>query len=533
MTERPTTSAGGQAVDEQHSALLSLHARAADHLPDPGLIPGFRRVATGPALRTLAAASTDDVPVSARLGVLGDLARAGFPEWETEEQAYRELADSVASARDGVATDHLLEDLRHSAGEDVRFSTLRSGRALPHEEAAFVGEDVCTVRTVQIGGLEATWVFSEFETDAPFEKVAEWIDPRNWPQRGPLLFKAMDLVGATRPVDLGPPGDVHWHAIFREEVQLVTRVHTLLHCDYWREGDRAAGMTYDLALSLDDEIDVDRGFLLVNDVGPVRRVKALKIVGFKKSLWDTLAGLVCPFWTDWVKAAVQGGGTSTPTTPGPATTTGEDVDSGKDRCPWLDASEEWIDFMGESARSYLDLFEDMGKKAAPGATTKDLADNGRRLFSQLAKDWAQAWTFGLETMGEVAKKGMEEGILPPDSSRTGAQAASSTGPAAAPGAQPAQVSTEATEGTVILLENLATEDSPSVSDLVSIEAGGALIPAGDITTDVETIGGTARGVRLTVPTGSLSPGLYVGQVTSRPEASPVPVQLYISRSSPV
>ena len=37
-------------------------------------------------------------------------------------------------------------------------------------------------------------------------------------------------------------------------------------------------MTYELDLSLDDEIDVDRGFLLVNNAGGVRRVKALKIV---------------------------------------------------------------------------------------------------------------------------------------------------------------------------------------------------------------------------------------------------------------
>ena len=77
-----------------------------------------------------------------------------------------------------------------------------------------------------------------------------------------------------------PLGDEHWHGVFHEEVQLVKRVNTLLHCDYWRDGDRAAGMTYELDLSLDDEIDVDRGFLLVNNAGGVRRVKTLKIVGF-------------------------------------------------------------------------------------------------------------------------------------------------------------------------------------------------------------------------------------------------------------
>ena len=57
------------------------------------------------------------------------------------------------------------------------------------------------------------------------------------------------------------------------------------------------------------EIDVDRGFLLVNDAGPVRRVKALKMVGFTDDVWDDVAAMVCPFWTSWVRSAVEGGST--------------------------------------------------------------------------------------------------------------------------------------------------------------------------------------------------------------------------------
>ena len=75
-----------------------------------------------------------------------------------------------------------------------------------------------------------------------------------------MLFKGMTVVDADEPVALGPPGDPHWHGVFHEEVQLLQRVNTLLHCDYWQQGTEAAGMTYDLSLSLDNEIDVDRGF---------------------------------------------------------------------------------------------------------------------------------------------------------------------------------------------------------------------------------------------------------------------------------
>ncbi len=527
MTDHPSDAYGPDALDEHHRALISLHARAApDSLPDPGLIPDFRRMSPGAALHTLAAAPVEEIPVSARLGALGDLARAGFPDWKTDADGYRALATSVASQRSGVDADQLLDDLKLATSEQVPFHTLSSGRSLPHHESAFVGEDVCTVRTVQTGGLSATWIFSEFETDAPFDKVAEWVDPRNWPRRGPLLFKAMDLVGVEQPVGLGPPGDIHWHGVFREEVQLVQRVKTLLHCDFWQDGDRAAGMTYDLSLSLDDQIDVDRGFLLVNDVGSVRRVKALKIVGFKQDIWDRVAAMVRPFWTDWVRAAVEGGGSSNPGRPGSVPK--EDLSG---RSPWVEAGEAWIDFLGDSARTYLELFDDMSARVgARDAKAVDFAEDQRRLFSQLAKDWAQAWTFGLDTLSEVASEGIDAGFTPPDTPRDKGRGAVRTMTAAATAAVAAE-GTEGTEGTVVPVSDLGPKDVPTVSDLVSIESGGARIPAATIATSVEPLDDDgAHGVRLRVAVASLAPGLYVGQVTPKPGAHPVPVQLYISQS---
>lgn len=522
MSERPSSD-DRRPVDEHHVALLSLHTQTGEELPDPGLLPGFRRMPTGPALRALAAAPTEEVPISARLGALGSLVRAGLPEWETEKQAYRELAGSVASARGGVDPDQLLSDLKEARATGVPFHTLQSGQALPHHEAAFIGEDVCSTRTVRTGGLEATWVFSEFETDAPFSGVADWVDPRNWPRRGPLLFKAMNLVGGQQPVDLDPPGDPHWHGVFEEEVQLMQRVRTLLHCDFWQDGDRAAGMTYDLALSLDDQIDVDRGFLLVNDVGPVRRVKALKIVGFKDAMWDQVASLVCPFWTDWVRAAVEGGSSSSPAASRPRPAAPEDGTS---------VCDEWIDFMSESARVYSKVFADMRDRAvSPDLSATTLAEDQRRLFSLLAKDWAQAWSFGMDTMRDVARGGVTVSSPPPPPPRTSATA-TEDGPVSA-FARSVRPEEAGVEGTTVPLADLTPQDSPTVSDLVSIESGGAVIPAAGIQTSVEHLGGGGLGVHLWVAAADLAPGLYVGQVTARAGAAGVPVQLYISRSTGV
>ena len=302
-------------MDEHRDALLQLHSRAgAFGDVQPGAVPGFTPASDAAALRAVAGAEEREVSVAARLHLLHALAKADFPGHDTAEDEYRMLAGSVADAR-GVDADQLLSDLKESAREGVPFVKTTTGRALPHRDVAFIGEEVCTTRTVHSDGLLAAWVFSEFETDAPFDQVAGWVDPRSWPERGPMMFKRMDLVGAPKPVEIATLGSRHWHGVFHEDVQLVKRVNTLLHCDYWR-GDDAAGMTYHLDLSLDGEIDVDRGFLSVEDLGDVRRVRALKIVGFTNDVWDDVAMMVCPFWTDWVRGAVESGTTSRPTTPG-------------------------------------------------------------------------------------------------------------------------------------------------------------------------------------------------------------------------
>ncbi len=219
MTNLPPDSYVDQDAEARHHALLSLHALAGAFGDlDPKLFPGFTSASPGTALQTLAGAPEQEIPISARLAVLFNLARAGLPHYESYEAEYRRLAESVAQTR-GLDVDQLLIDVKESA-RGTPFPRTSSGQALPHHETAFIGENVCTVRRVKVGGLNATWVFSEFETDAPFDRVTDWVDPRNWPERGPLLFKRMDIVGAAGPTDINRPGDVrplgdeHWHGVF-------------------------------------------------------------------------------------------------------------------------------------------------------------------------------------------------------------------------------------------------------------------------------------------------------------------------------
>lgn len=518
------------ALEARHQALVSLHGMAgALNGVRPEDVPGLRPASPSSTLLNVAGAPLDEIPVAARVGVLFNLAKAGFPHFADHEQEYRTLLASVADAR-GLSVDQMLSDLKEAAAGDTPFHRTASGQSMPHHETAFIGEDVCTTRTVSVGTLTATWVFSEFETDAPFENVVGWIDPRSWPQRGPMMFKQMDVVGAMAPTPIGSLGSDHWHGVFHEEVQLVRRLNTLLHCDYWRDGDRAAGMTYDLDVSLDSQIDVDRGFLLVVDDGAVRRVKALKIVGFTTDLWDDVARMVCPIWTDFVRAAVEGGTSSTPSTPtsGPA-----DVPAGASAGDWLS---DWLEFFSDSSRPYLDMFTGVTSRASSGAyQASDWFDDARQYWAQLAKDWSQAWSYGLESWEEITSQGMDAGFPPPGKPRETARGvatsmAAMAGAAAGGAPVPTAPGGLRPEGTIVPVPGLVAGSSPRVSTLESIEAGGATIEAADIgTTVVEMPDGTA-GVRVATWSAVAPAGLYVGLIESGDGQPLAPVHLYVSRA---
>jgi len=519
VTDRASDDYGDRDERTHHNALVGLHALSRPPgAVAPDAVPGYRPSTAGESLRTVAEADESVVPMSARLGALHRLARADFPQYDKHQAEYRQLVASVADRR-GLDPDAVLSDLKESARGEFPFAKTASGQALPHHEVAFIGEDVCTTRRVDVGGLSATWVFSEFETDAPFGQIADWVDPRSWPARGPMMFKRMDLVGASAPIPISDMGDDHWHGVFHEEVQLVSRLNTLLHCDYWRAGSTTAGMTYKLDLSLDNEIDVDRGFLLVNDLGPVRRVKALKIVGFSTDLWDGVATMVCPFWTDWIRGAVQGGSASTPKPPTNTPGGGSGLSLGE-------GLEAWMTFFSDAAQSYLDLASDVTSRAASGGytATDGLAD-GTRYWSQLAKDWARAWSYGLEALDEVAREGLDAGLAPPGSAQEPIR-----GMATALTRQNGPVTSEAT---VVPVAGIAPGAHLVLPRLVSIEAGGAELSADELSVTIQTLPDGTSGVLVSTTNTSAAPGLYVGDLTTAQGQVVAPVQLYVARAAEV
>jgi hypothetical protein len=533
MTYPPDS--GEAEVEARYRDLLFLHAQSPDFRGvDLSVLPGYGDHSVDEAMRAVAAAPPEEIPVSARLAVLYDLARADLPERRTLGDAYSELAESTLALKPEHPPEfvpgRLVSDLTTAAREGLPFHAMGSADAFEHHEMAFIGEGVCTIRRVQVDGIPATWVYSEFDTDATFDHVAEWVDPRNWRARGPLLFRRMELLGAPpAPVTITPPpdGEPHWQGVFHEEVRLAKLVNTMLRCNFWRSGDAAAS-TYDLDLSLDGEIDVDRGFLLVTDTGRARRVQVLKIVGFTANWWDSVAALVCPFWTDWIRTAVETGTTSGPAAPSQTPDT--------ETSPCVATVDEWVSFLGRSLDPYVAMGSEMTSRIRSREyATSDLLADSTRVWSQLAKDWARAWNSWSETIDEVAEQGLDAGFTPPGVPRhTGRRTPTAPGGRAAPSSSSASSSAPAaTGGTVVRVAGLATTDTPVCSDLVSIDVTTTTLPAADVTVTVQTEQDGVVGARVETTNASVPHGLYVGRLATTDGRPLAPVHLYISRATRV
>ena len=538
MSDPMASSAGGSVTSQD--AYVSLLTRAG-HFGDEGppSPPGWRPTPTSDALRALTESPKDEIPNSVRIAVLYDLARQDFPDRDVAQDEYLGLAYSVTEGRD-VDPDQLLSDLQEASRKEAPFHTTATGQALDPHEVAFVGESVCTVQTVRVGDLTGTWIYSEFDTDAPFESVSEWVDPRNWPRRAPFMFKGMSVVGAPRPLAIAGQGTDHWHGEFHEEVQLFNRIDALLHCDHWQDGDRAAGMTFELTFSPDGQLDIDRGFITVNNIrlengDRACRVQALKIVGFTADIWDRFAERVCPWWTDFLRGAVRDS-SSAPKPTEPASPPAS-PDPG-------DLVAAWTSFFGTSARAYLDLFEDVNARAVSGSySPSDWLADGSRFWSRLAKDWVQAWTYGLEKLPELTRDAGGPGLdlRPPPTATTpagpattaatptsGARQATSS-PASVPPGSPAAPA-PGLDDVVLSVPGLGEGERPVASDLTSIEARPGTIAARDVSVTVVNLPDGTRGVRLrTSGTSAPLPGLYVGTLLRTPGGPTLaPVQLYIS-----
>lgn len=497
----------------------------------PADTAGVARISVPMALQSLLDAG--EVADGTRLEVLGDLAKEDFPDYEAAEEQYRALAGKVAAAGD-LSADQLLEDLKADARLDVAFAESRSGRQLPHVVTAFFGQDVCRRARVRVDNKEAVWLFGEFETDAPFAKVADWVDPHNWPARGEFMFKSMKPIsGPVQQLPGAYAGQDAWHADFLEIVQLVQELRTELHCDYVRVDGLFAGSTYDLVKSRDEEIDVDRGFLLVNDLGQTRNVKCLKVVSFTDDEWDEVAYYTaCFVWTQFIRLAVEGGTRTDPVTPT------------QPQGPFglREVAAEWIRCVTDTGRTYLGRSADWMEQNRAGYDLDAAVRDTAGLWLSLTRDWINA---GVETLRNLELMA----VTSPDESPAeeimagwmGADVRAASRPRGRTAAADAAIeyttqmldegftaSRPGYEGATLPWQGLRLGDRLTCSDLVRLGAQQDVVPASQISVTAVPLRG-AVGAHLEMPVGTIRPGLYVGQLNRNGEYRPC--QVYVSRAT--
>lgn len=508
-------------ASSSQNAFMSLHSHAGTVHHDLGASNDLT-AAHALSLLTEAPDATD----SARFDVLAALAKADFPDYADAEVEYHALAAKIG-ADHGLSAEQLLTDLKTEAHNPGTIHASESGTKLPHHITAFYGRDVCNTARIEVGPLPGTWIFSEFETDASFEDVAEWVNPHNWPERGPMMFKSMKPVGGEPTSIPGVEAGIHWHGVFHEEVQLVERLNTLLHCDYIEIPGAFAGVSYQLTESLDKQINVDRGFLLVNELGATRHVKALKVVGFTTSFWDEVATWVCPLWTDFVRGAVQGGSSSRPSPPTPP--------PGGGTTP-ADVAASWVRFMAEASQRYTTMGVDWMERASqPGYGSDGLVRDGAKYWLALARDWSEASMLGYQSLqqlaGESGATAAPTPLIPPLA--TAPETVTDSEPnldneVFVPGAA-------GKEGTTMPITGLVGNESITSTGLIRLGANRDEIAAADIQVTNEKIADDMFGARIEVTVENLNAGLYIGEVEigTGPNSRREPIQLYISRAKEV
>ncbi len=246
--------------------------------------------------------------------------------------------------------------------------------------------------------------------------------------------------------------------------------------------------------------------------------------------------------------------------------------------------EQWVKYFGQSASTYASLFDDMSSRVAGGSySIQDGMADSTKVWAQLAADWTAAFNYGMESMGEISNHGIDAGMPPPGAPRDQARgslrawasgsaaiaedAAKSFGltmpmnpgavldtvfgAAAAPGTGDRATATEPVppggdpsgtgpvgarpaagpEATIVPVQGLRPTDTLVISDLTSIEAGGAVIPADAIEVSVTALDDKSYGAHVVATDAVVAPGLYLGQL-SRPDGAVVAsVQLYVARAS--
>jgi hypothetical protein len=315
LSDRPSQESSRDAVGQALFAVIgSTCDPPVDRLPAAGPDrPAIELPSVGEALSLLA--STPQLTGPAKLevvdrlrraqgrsptveGLANSLIRPGCDD-ETRAGAVADLMDRLEAPtpRGADPINRLPADLGQR--DDALLSNLQDDF---HTHLPAVDVPDCDTVLVRVGTAPALSITSELWTTRTLGDFETIVNPRQWPQCPiqHVFFRAMDPCPDDPVEHELPQPDRGWRATLREVVDFSfglgwAPMTTDLNIFYFSD-DSTIGCTYDLNMSVDGQITVDQGYVIVEDNHELglRRIRTLKQVHF--AVGDLPTSLVCPFW---------------------------------------------------------------------------------------------------------------------------------------------------------------------------------------------------------------------------------------------
>jgi hypothetical protein len=385
------------------------------------------------------------------------------------------------------------------------------------DEGSSAAGVTCAAVPVDVEGKQAVWIFTEFETGESLKNLRDWLIPDHWPEWGGEMFKEMRPIGG---IDLrSTRGNAqHTHSNYLEVVEIGGhRLETELRCEL-KSTKTWAAVSYDLDRSIGDVLQVDRGYLMVADVGGRRHVKALKVVGFTDTLLNTVATQVCPEWSVWVQratkvAAVQAAGGSVDPRPG---SVGDSIPNVSESADGIGAftggmAEQWVATVTDMVEFYAPFTVDVSERLWSGRYGRvDAANDSSRLFQRLARDWSRAWQTGMASAANWA-----EATVRPTA-----------------GADPGR-SARTIEHTTLMVRAQTGRARVTVSDLERVGHTQASIKASEVTLTPPILEDPGPAyITMQADTTKVPCGLYEGALVAGAGGKPAPALFYVSHAQP-
>ena len=235
-------------------ALLSLRAHRQDDWTQVFDAIGTEPLPVEEAVRILAAHELEPI---VRLRVLHDLGNLGMLG-EMNEEA-RQLAGGVA---DGDRFDDLSELASQTSLSFRGFVESLQQQGMASTTMLVVAPDECTDSPAGSGPNPPTKIVASFEAAGQPRDFAFGADPLHWPDCNPFFLSMTASQKSSLPVDNVDGSAYQARVLEVVGIKAIWELKTNLDVRYFVTNE-AVGMEYSFAGSVDGEIDVDHGFVIV------------------------------------------------------------------------------------------------------------------------------------------------------------------------------------------------------------------------------------------------------------------------------